>query len=681
MKNSALHKVRKALEENRKAKTINSFIPSIWLNNNKSDQVETSLNLRDLLVQTIDEILTSAKDFVDYSSPLSSYIPSQNWVKEAVVYSMMIRTQTAWDHNHDGNLDSNIVTETGTFIKSLLMLFHLKKLGVNTLYLLPINQTSTMDKKGDFGSPYAVSSFFKLDQTLKDNLTENKTTIEEEFAALCEACHILNIRVTIDFVPRTNAVDSDFILTNPEWFYWIDVSESKNYAPPSVPELFDPENPISSPTVDRLGAIYRSSEVISHINKFRVNPKEINPVKWAEFQVEYVQNPKMNMLKEIEKRFNITVAKAFSDGVNDNQPPWSDITFFRMYLDHPTTSLKFLPNKDLAPYILFDVIKANMHKGNKPNTELWKTLSNIAPYFQKTFGIDGARIDMGHALPSELVSQIITTAQNFDSEFVFIAEELEAKNAQAAFEAGYDMIIGNTFKTQPRMFSVSKYDEYNKNVGLPIPLFACSETHDTPRISGRFKPYSDANLMSRLAHVMNMFAPNSVPFINSGQEIFERQPMNTGLDSTQGDEFIYLPTSDPYYGKLALFDRYCLHWDTHGLQNNINLYEACAALRKRFIKTITNKQNYQFSNLDFLPDKFVRMLYTIDETERENYSHLLIVANLSQNIVAYHEYESFEFQQCFASHYPFSNSGSLINNHLEVQLNNYEIQLFLVNNK
>ena len=57
-------------------------------------------------------------------------------------------------------------------------------------------------------------------------------------------------------------------------------------------------------------------------------------------------------------------------------------------------------------------------------------LSNIIPHYQQQYGIDGARIDMGHALPSELVNRIIANARINDKDFCFIAEELQEENAK-----------------------------------------------------------------------------------------------------------------------------------------------------------------------------------------------------------------------------------------------------------
>ena len=86
-----------------------------------------------------------------------------DWIKKSVVYSMMIRTSTSWDHDRNGYLDENNIyhlKETGTFIKTLMILPLLLEMGVTAIYLLPISKFSLKNKKGDLGSPYSVSNFW-----------------------------------------------------------------------------------------------------------------------------------------------------------------------------------------------------------------------------------------------------------------------------------------------------------------------------------------------------------------------------------------------------------------------------------------------------------------------------------------------------------------------------------------
>ena len=257
-----------------------------------------------------------------------------------------------------------------------------------------------------------------------------------------------------------------------------------------------------------------------------------------------------------------------------------------MYEDFPKETVNFLDTKDRAPYILFDTIKSNMYHGEIPNLKLWDKLADIVPSYQRRFGIDGARIDMGHALPSKLLEMIISKARETDKDFSFIAEELQVSNAQFAYDAGYNMIIGNGFTMEPRVFE-GKLQKFVMNSNtFPLPLFACGETHDTPRLAAR-----DGNeQLAKMLTVLNMFMPNGVPFINSGQEIFERQPMNTGLDCRENEEY-NLPENDPYNGKLALFDKYQLHYTNERRWELPDILGIVKGIRKKWLKTITNNKS------------------------------------------------------------------------------------------
>ena len=290
---------------------------------------------------------------------------------------------------------------------------------------------------------------------------------------------------------------------------------------------------------------------------------------------------------EIEKHFDLRIAPAFSDHINDSQPPWTDATFFRMYKDFPQETVGFLDTTDRPPYILFDTIKSNMYHGKVPNMELWEKLADIVPSYQRRFGIDGARIDMGHALPAKLLNMIISKARKNDSDFSFIAEELQPANAQAAYDAGYNMIIGNGFIMEPRVFEGALHEYMYNSVKLPLPVFACGETHDTPRLASR----NGNEQLSKLLTVLNMFMPNGVPFINSGQEVFERQPMNTGLDCSENEQYS-LERNDPYNGKLALFDKYQFHYTNTRRWELPDILDFIKPIRERWLKQITNKKSF-----------------------------------------------------------------------------------------
>lgn len=533
---------------------VNYVIPDYW---NMIDYPGKKVPSGEVLIEPVPFFVKLLEDVYlpvkkDATKPLSNgRKPAKNkagdWLKSAAIYSALVRTTAAWDHDRSGELeDANIggFKETGTLLKMLALLPRLKAMGINTMYLLPLTVYSLKDKKGELGSPYGIKDLFKIDPNLNDPLIHEALTLDEQFGFFVEACHLLEMRVMIDIIPRTNAVDSAFIKDHPEWFYWIKSDHYEAYEPPEVPGI----PPVTQPRKQDFPVMYEAESVKTHLAYFSENPQTVDPKLWEKTK------DSDDLVDAIDAAYGLKIAPAFSDHINDPQPPWTDITFFRLYLDHPTAAKPFI-KKSQAPYILFDTIKANLYPGDVPNQPLWDMLADIIPYFQRTFGIDGARIDMGHALPKPLLDQIIAKARQLDPDFGFIAEELNPTYVDDAKANGYNLIISNGFMKEPRVFEGQAKEFFMASKDLSLPVFAAAETHDTPRLAAREGGRTLANTLT----LLNYFMPNGVFFMNTGLEVYEPQPMNLGLDSTD-DDLYRLDETDPFYGKLALFDRYQLHY-------------------------------------------------------------------------------------------------------------------------
>ncbi len=113
---------------------------------------------------------------------------SQNSAPGDAIYALLPRHFTAWDFG--GGLES------GTFLKAIALLPHIKRLGISTVYLLPVFTPSDIYKKGSLGSPYAIKDYFSLDPALHDPLlgAYSKHLIELQFAAFVEACHSFGMK-------------------------------------------------------------------------------------------------------------------------------------------------------------------------------------------------------------------------------------------------------------------------------------------------------------------------------------------------------------------------------------------------------------------------------------------------------------------------------------------------------
>jgi starch synthase (maltosyl-transferring) len=255
---------------------------------------------------------------------------------------------------------------------------------------------------------------------------------------------------------------------------------------------------------------------------------------------------------------------------------------------------------------------------------LWDCLADIIPFYQRNFGVDGARIDMGHALPDALTSMIMSKAKALDPSFTFIAEELSTKRATVAKKQGYNCIIGDGFSELSRVldYRFSRFVYSAKDVALP--LFACGETHDSPRLASRY----GQEKLTELVALFSYFIPNTIPFINSGQELYEPQPMNTGLDCQPNEKF-RLSHDDPYYGKLALFDRYQFHYGANR-QRLISLLQQVNVIRQQYLPAITSKKSWIDLKFSSPFDLVAGFAYKYHK------KHLLVVVNLNLEVDCMH---------------------------------------------
>ncbi len=530
--------------------------------------------------------------FIDFLLKPQDYKINNNF-NQSVIYSAFIRTTTAFDFDNDRKLslkDKFGLRETGTTLRMFLLLPLLKRIGVNVLYLLPITMSSRNYKKGEAPTPYSIKNFFKIDPDLYDPMLGKYTEEKNEllFKGLVEACHKLGIKVLLDFIPRTGARDNELILEHPEWFYWINKEHEKDIKPPQIKGItFTPFHR------KYIKKIYNSYNVKEFLKKFTFSPDRIDRNKWDKLVKKIKKDKIDNFLKNIEDEFNITTVSGFSDVINDTQPLWTEVTFLRMFNDFPEISKKFV-KKDQPPYILYDIIKSSKAPGRKINKPLWELLSSILPFWQKRYKIDGVRIDMAHALPCKLEEKIIKSIKKLDKNFILIAEEMDCSNSEKAKKTGYSSIAGSLFLTEPRWRKKEIIRFMQKELpGLKLPILASSETHDTPRTlsrDGKIRFYY-------FSAVLNYFLPNSVPFINTGFELKEIQPMNKGLDS-QFSNIYCLPRRDLNYGKMALFDYTCFHWDKDN-RKIIRLMEFCSNLIVKN-KAFKKFNNFKIMNIDHL---------------------------------------------------------------------------------
>lgn len=458
------------------------------------------------------------------------------WTRDAVIYNMFVRTTAAFDHDGDGSLVLPVnpqgFRETGTFLKAIVMLPYIKRLGADTVHLLPITSIGKDGNKGNLGSPYAIRNPYELDENLSEPLLG--LDARTEFRAFVEAAHRLGIRVVAEFVFRTAAKDADWVREKPEWFYWIRDAVPRR-SPGEQNELTE-GSPFFTP--QELGHIHH--EVQCHRFSNLTPPHQV----YRDF---FTRPPAPEAVTKEDGRWvgtvpdgtRVRIPGAFADWPpDDNQPPWGDVTYLRMY-EHPDFN-----------YIAYNTIRMYDDRLARPehaNGPLWERIAGIIPYYQREFGIDGVMIDMGHALPMALKKTIVEGARKIDPDFAFWDENFSI-NARSR-EEGYNAVFGFLWVDEHHPDRLHAFVRRCATEGFPIAFFATPENHNTPRAAAR--PGGEA--YARSVWVINSFLPG-VPFIHSGYELAETYPINTGLDFTR-EELEHLPSES-----LPLFSARGYDW-------------------------------------------------------------------------------------------------------------------------
>lgn len=513
------------------------------------------------------------------------------------IYCMLPGLITAWDHYQKNEICP------GTFIKTICLLPLLKSYGIDIISLLPVFERSNRYKKGEAGSPYAIKNIYQIDRSLHEPFLDafSEELLKLEFSAFVEACHAMGMKVMMDYAFRTAARDSDLILMHPDWFYWIELKTAQTIAVPSIEGITKPL-PVNDKT---LPALYASEGLKEYLTCFVNNPRETEPQKWENL-IQRQKETDENMLDLIEKEFGMTTLPAFSDVLNDTQPKWTDVTYLRFYFEPHEKAACYI-GADQPPYIMQDGVKLNLYPGKEANNGLFRYISDVIPHYQARYGIDGARLDMGHALPTDLNREIVSRAVSGNKRFLFWSEEFEPEKSHLSKENGFHFITGMVWSIYRGLEKKNFNRRLLKDCLLTsaLPVTAALETPDTPRAAWVCQ---DKRRLEQLI-LLNCFLPNTVPFWNNGFDILERQPMNLGLDNTENGRFVLQP-EDPMYGRLAFFDPYRLHWTNEERVWIQNLLKAAAGLRQRYISLLSRRECFVETQKLYDSTKLIFLCYS-----------------------------------------------------------------------
>jgi len=536
------------------------FVPGLWIDGNSTPAVAVDPyhfyadRLRDISESAAQSVVDAA---------------SGDWSAAAIVYNLFPRVTTAFDHSGDGELSLDPTAdgwrETGTLLKCIALLPYIRDLGFNTVHLLPITAIGQDGKKGNLGSPYAIRNPYRLD----DRLTEPALGLsaDELFAGFVEAAHRLGIRVVMEFVLRTSAKDGDWIAEHPEWFYWIRESIPDRGAGSADSARYG--NPIFP--LDTLGWL-----------KWKVDSGQLHdlPAPPEAYRAFFTEPPTPDQIHSEDGRYigtlsdgtRVRIPGAFADWPpDDSQPPWGDVTYLRLYT-HPDFN-----------YMAYNTIRMYDERLAQPihaTEPLWAAITGVIPHYQTHFGIDGVMIDMGHALPPALKQRIVVAARAIDPAFAFWDENFMIGWQSRA--EGYNAVMGywlfdvhQSYKVRDMLGSMA-WSPY------PIRFFAAPENHNTPRAASR----PGGLAFARYAFALSVMIPG-LPFMLSGLELGETQPINTGLGFS-GDLLAKYAAES-----LPLFSAYAFDWTR--ADNLVAAVREILAIRNRYAALLSDDRPATFT--------------------------------------------------------------------------------------
>jgi hypothetical protein len=188
---------------------------------------------------------------------------------------------------------------------------------------------------------------------------------------------------------------------------------------------------------------------------------------------------------------------------------------------------------------MYDSRLAQLEYANEP---LWQAMIGVIPHYAQHYGIDGVMIDMGHALPMPLKLRIIAATREVNPDFAFWDETFGV--SQQSRDEGYNAVMGYWMLGAHHGDNLRGTLRQMASYPFALPFLAAPENHDTPRAAAR----PGGTVYSHYALSMAIATP-AIPFIQTGFELGETQPMNTGLGFSPDEIAQYSPATLPLFSE------------------------------------------------------------------------------------------------------------------------------------
>ncbi|HYJ65919.1 MAG TPA: alpha-amylase family glycosyl hydrolase, partial [Parafilimonas sp.] len=115
------------------------------------------------------------------------------WIMQGNIYEVNVRQYTP----------------EGTFAAFEKSLPRLKEMGVQTLWFMPMNPISKVDRKGALGSYYAVANYMAVNPEFGTM---------DDWKSLVKKCHNMGFKVMMDWVPNHTGADNYWLTAHPDFY-------------------------------------------------------------------------------------------------------------------------------------------------------------------------------------------------------------------------------------------------------------------------------------------------------------------------------------------------------------------------------------------------------------------------------------------------------------------------------
>ncbi len=216
-----------------------------------------------------------------------------DWINDAIIYEVNVRQYT----------------QEGTFNAFAEHLERLQKMGVNTLWFMPIYSISQVNKKGTLGSYYSISDYKSVN---------SEFGTEQDFKNLVDKAHEMGFHVVLDWVANHTGWDHTWITEHPEYYL---KDESGNIVSPlgtdwtDVAQLDYKSDEMRAAMIDAMS--YWIKDI--GVDGFRCDYAQGVPVDfWEQARTELDKIKPIYMLAEDGTSANSLLVSAFDSDYNFN---------------------------------------------------------------------------------------------------------------------------------------------------------------------------------------------------------------------------------------------------------------------------------------------------------------------------------------------------------------------------